>query len=182
MFFLNQLFIISGPSGSGKTTIMKQVMENEIVSSTTRPIRLHQQEVDGVDYHFLSKERFEQLIQKQSLAEWNQYAEHYYGITVEEIQTKLLLGNAYAVVEYNGMKKLKTLYPNAVSIFIYSSKEDVILQMKERGESDEVITKRLATYSKEMNTHGYYDYVLQNKNGKFDDIVSIVRHIIAMQS
>lgn len=182
---MNTLFIVSAPSGSGKTYIMKQVMgkENEIISFTTRKPR--QGEVDGVDYLFITKDMFHELDNSNGLIEKTAYPPHalkedidYYGITKKEFDYKILKGNAYIVVDYIGMQQLKQIYPKCVTIYIYTKKEDAIENMRDRGDSEEYINKRMTTFSLEQVQRTAYDYIITNERGKVNDAISIVKAIV----
>ena len=86
------LFVITGPSGAGKGTVLKQVMQSLdqlyfSVSATTRAPR--EGEVDGVHYHFLTKERFEELIANDRFLEYARYAENYYGTPLDPVEEHL---------------------------------------------------------------------------------------------
>ena len=90
------LFVITGPSGAGKGTVLKEVIKNLdrlyfSVSATTRKPR--EGEVDGVHYHFLTKERFEELIAGDRFLEYAQYAENYYGTPLDPVLEQLEQGN-----------------------------------------------------------------------------------------
>jgi guanylate kinase len=173
---MNKLFLVSGHSGGGKTTIMRSLMNNEIISFTTRPKRPH--EVDGKDYIFITKEQYHDMFNKGELAEWTEYGGNYYGLTKQEIDSKLQKDHAYCIVDAHGMQQLKKLYPNTVTIFIYTSKEDAEKQMRQRGESESTIQLRLSTYEKEMLNRHLYDYVVRNNHGRLEDTIEIVRNII----
>jgi guanylate kinase len=173
---VNTLFLISGPSGSGKTTIMRRLMDNEIVSFTTRPPRPGEQ--NGRDYIFITKEEFTRLSESNGLIEQTEYAGNYYGITRHEFESKLARGPAFAIVDAVGKVTLESLYPATVSIFIYADARDAIGNLKDRGESEEFIKKRLSTWLKEYQNRKMYNYVIRNNRGRLDDAVEVVRHII----
>jgi guanylate kinase len=173
---MNKLFLVSGHSGGGKTTIMRKLMDNEIISFTTRPKRPY--EVDGKDYIFITKEQYNDMLKKGELAEWTEYGGNYYGLTKQEIDSKLAKDHAYCIVDVNGMQQLKELYPNAITIFIYTSKENAEKQMRQRGESESTIQIRLNTYEKEILNRHLYDYVVRNNHGRLENTIEIVRNII----
>lgn len=176
---MNTLFLVSGPSGSGKTSIMRRVGLPEIVSFTTRPMR--QGEVDGVDYHFITLGEFERLRDSDGLVESSNYAGNWYGITKQELHDKLEHSPAFAIVDYPGMKQLRDLANYWASIFIYADEVFLRTRMLQRGDRMEHIMKRLSTYNDEMSNLIDYDYVLCNPQGKFDDMVDIVKRIVNME-
>lgn len=174
---MNHLFLISGPSGSGKTTLMQRAMENKVITMTTRPKR--EGERDGVDYYFVSKTEFETFIKENKTIEYEQYTNgHYYGITYEKLNEQISKGDAYVIVESNGMKKYKSIYPDAVSLFIYTNYDDTKKQLLERGGDLQDIEDRLNSYEHEKAEAHLYDYVIKNKYGKFEEVTEILKAII----
>lgn len=176
----NKLIIISGNSASGKSTILNKLSKNTIVSFTTREPRPG--EKDGVDYQYISKEKYFELLNNGGLVEWTKYGGNYYGLTKQEIESKLNKGNAYVIVDYHGMKQLKELYPNNVSIFIYNDYHEAASRMKKRGDSDVNISKRLSTYYEEQKNRVHYDYVVKNSNGKLKETIKLVKQIIRLET
>jgi guanylate kinase len=161
--YTNKLYAISGHSGAGKTSIMRTIMgeDKEIVSVTTRPMR--EGEVDGVDYYYINQEDFDKLDINGELAEkTTYYGRASYGVTKAEINSKLSKSNTYIIVDYNGMKQLKNIYPNLVSIFIFTDKDTARERMINRGDSLESVESRLTTYDIEINNMIDYDYTIKN--------------------
>ena len=144
----HKLFLISGHSGSGKSSIMKNIMENELISFTTRPKR--KGEVEGKDYHFITKEEYNHMLNNNELVEYVQYANNYYGLSKKEIENKLAKDHAFVIVSYEGAKQLKKVYDNCVTIILHTSKEDAVRQMLERGDSLDSINQRMLTYNIEI--------------------------------
>lgn len=173
---MNTLFLISGPSGSGKTTIMRNVMQNEIVSFTTRAKRPG--EVDDVDYHFITEEQFNDLQASDGLIESSTYSGNHYGVTRQELYTKTAKGHAFAIVDGPGKIVLQSLYVKCVSIFIYASTFDVVDNLRDRGESDAFVKTRMSTWLKEWRGRVMYQYVVRNVRGRLNDSIEIVRHIV----
>jgi guanylate kinase len=172
----NTLFIVAAPSGSGKTTIMRSVMDNEIVSFTTRAMR--DNEKDGVDYLFIDTPTFLDLQANGGLIEETNYSGNHYGITSEEFYGKLDKGNAFIIVDVNGLRQLKKMYDKCVTIFIYTTKEDAIQNMLGRGDSSTNVDKRLATFDQELDNRMLFDYVISNPYGKMMDTINIVQEIV----
>lgn len=171
------LFIISGHSGSGKTSVMRNIMENELGSFTTRKKR--DGEVDGYDYNFISEEVYFKMKEKGELAEYTTYDGNHYGITRNEVESKLKLGDAYAVVDVEGMKQLTEYYKGSiVKIYIYTDHDVAYRNMKRRGDSVELVLKRLKTYNTELKDSKKYDYVIKNLEGRFEDTVNIFKTIV----
>lgn len=159
------LYALVGSSGSGKTTIGEKFFgkENELISFTTRPIR--ENEVDGVDYLFLSKEEFYALEEQNMLVEKTEYDSNFYGLTKEEVESKLKIGSCYAVVDMHGAFQLKEQYPNdTVIVFIYVDKEKLTERLTngDRNETESFIANRLSLYDKELESMKCADYVINN--------------------
>jgi guanylate kinase len=172
--------MLIAPSGSGKTTIGRNVLSNELVSVTTREKR--EGEVGGKDYYFISTKEFNDLLFSGSLAEETCYSDSHYGLTYEEIETKLKKGNAFVVVDIRGLNQLKAIYPNSTSIFIKTSKEDATRAMIERGDSLIKIQGRLKTFEQEQQNAVYCDYVVSNKYGKLHEAIKVVKAIVHTHS
>ncbi|MFP3751627.1 guanylate kinase [Bacillus altitudinis] len=173
---MNKLIVLSGHSGSGKTSLMRQIMKNEVVSFTTRKPR--QGEIDGVDYKFISLEKFKELKEKGKLIEQVKYSGNYYGIDQEEFENKISLGNAFVIVDYQGMKQIKKLYPNCVTLFLYTPYDQAYKQMIQRGDAFEKVEQRLSTYHQEIGNRKDYDYVIRNNNSMFSLTKEIIENIL----
>lgn len=175
---MNTLFIISGSSGSGKTTLMNTVMNNELVSYTTRPPRVG--EIEGNPYYFISEAKYNEMFNNGVFAEYTDYAGHgyKYAISHSEMNDKLALGDAYVISDYNGLMQFKNQYPNCVSIFIYTSKEESKKHMQLRGDSEDNIEKRLSTYEDEVINMHKYDHVVVNVHGELEETIEKIKNII----
>lgn len=173
------LFIVSGPSGAGKTTLMYSIMNNAIVSFTTRERRVETRETESIDYYFISKEKFLKLQENDSLFEQSEYDGNYYGITEYEFKLKMSRGDAFFISNLDGMLQTKELYDNCVTIYIYTDKDSIRKQLEKRkGSTDEFIQKRMETYEKELEQRVHYDYVVKNTYGKFKETADILKSII----
>lgn len=171
------LFVISGPSGSGKTTSIRQVMDNEVVSFTTRAPRAG--EVDGFDYVFTSVEEVDRMEASGELVERVSYAGNSYGISKDELYGKLANGDAFVIVDYHGFQQIQALYDNYVSVFFSIDVEDARQRMLERGDKEDVIEGRLKTYAKELANQQHYDFVIQNTYGKQNETVEVLKQIVS---
>lgn len=161
---MGKLILISGASGAGKTTIGESYFgkSNEAVSFTTRAKR--HAEVDGVDYQFRTREEVLEMRATGYLAEFSEYGGNLYGLTKQELDSKIANASkyAYAVVDCHGMEQLKKLYPEAQTIFVALSLEETKKRLETRNETPEFISQRTATYELEMNNASKYDFVLDN--------------------
>lgn len=178
------LFIISGPSGCGKGTVLAEILKDEgifySVSATTRSPRPG--EVDGVNYHFFSKEEFEQLIENDGVLEYASYCENYYGTPRKPVEDALAEGKHVILeIEVQGAIKVMEKCPDAVSVFILPpSLKELRRRLNKRGtESEEVIEKRLSQAEREIKCADKYDYIMVN--GELDIAVSDLKAIIKSQ-
>ena len=162
---------ISAPSGSGKTTLCKalQVVEPDIqwsISYTTREKR--DTEEDGVDYHFISSDKFEDFIINGYFVEWENVHGYYYGTSLISLN-KAIYGNKMLLLEMDvkGSMNIKKLYPEKTfSIFIIPpSIEHLRDRLKNRGaDSVKRIEVRLKRFQEEMEFQNKFDYVMVNEN------------------
>ncbi len=165
-----KLFVISGPSGVGKGTLVNEILNRNpkiklSVSVTTRLPRPN--EVDGVNYHFFTKEKFQELVKNNEFIEWAQFADNYYG-TYEKVVNDILTEGYDLIVEIDvqGALQIKTKRPDATLIFILPpSFEELKSRLKGRcTETEEVIEKRLSIVESEYEKRNYFDYQIVNDN------------------
>lgn len=161
------LLVISGPSGCGKGTVLKEVRKKQdlyySISMTTRKPR--EGEVDGVHYHFVSKEQFEMLIAQNGVLEHAEYCGNYYGTPREAVETMRNEGKDVILeIEVVGAAQVRKNCPDAVSIFIAPpSLEELKRRLYGRGtESEETIQERIAQVDRELPCAVNYDYLVIN--------------------
>jgi len=184
----NQLLIVlSGPSGVGKDALLKKMKEQKypfhyVVTVTSRPRR--EGERDGVDYHFISQQEFQQMIDGGKLLEWANVYGNYYGVPGREISQALSKGKDVIVkVDVQGAKTIKQILPQAVFIFLRPpSMEELELRLRQRhSESVEDLALRLRKAEEEMNSLPLFDHVLTSYQGKLDEVISQVQAIVAAE-
>ena len=177
------LFIISAPSGAGKTTILKKVLAEVpnlefSISHTTRLPRTG--ETDGKDYHFVDRDTFCQIRDRQAFLEWAEVHGNLYGTSIEAVNNQLNSGNDVILdIDTQGAKQLRDHKDiEAVSIFISPpSAAELEKRLTGRGtDSAETIKLRLDNANREMNEAGHYDYNIVND--QLDDAVRKVMDII----
>ena len=176
------LFVISGASGVGKTSVLKKVLKSRddllfSVSATSRPIRPGEEE--GVNYYFVSREQFQELIRQDAFVEYDYHMENYYGTLKSEVLNKTRLGNMILDVEPKGALKIRQIYPEATLIFIDAPSVQV-LEDRIRGRGDtneEQIRVRLERARWELSQKDKYDHVVVND--VLDDCVAQVLRIIS---
>lgn len=176
-----KLFVISGASGVGKSTVLSRVMDIRkdlifSVSATTRAPRPG--EVDGVDYYFVSKERFQEMIDKDQFLEYDIHMQTCYGTPAAQVNEKLERGNVILDIEPNGAFNVRRARPDATLIFIMPpSWEALETRLRSRGDtSPEQIEIRLNRAKWEMEQSAAYDHVVTNLQVEAcaDEILKII--------
>ena len=186
----NLVIVISGPSGSGKSTVINALCEADqtlklSVSATTRNPRPG--EVDGVDYHFLSKSEFEKHIQEGSFLEWAEYGDNLYGTLKSEIVAARETGkDAILEIEVKGTLKIQeqNLSPER-SVFIFiipPSLATVEERLRRRQtESEQELKQRLDIAKSEVLQVRYYDYWVSNPENSVQQAVNQIQAIITAE-
>ena len=178
------LLIVSGPAGSGKGPVNARLLEREdfvySVSATTRSPRPG--EVNGVNYHFISREEFLQRIESGDMLEYTEYCGNFYGTPRREAIAVLESGkNLILEIEVDGARQVKEKFPDAVPIMLlpptFATQE---ARLRGRAtETEEKILARLARTRDELKDLCIYDYVVYNRDGEVaeaaEDILAIVR-------
>lgn len=165
---LGTLFIISAPSGAGKTSLVAELLNRldnlqVSVSHTTRPSRSG--EKDGIDYHFVSHQQFETMVEQQQFVEHAKVHNNYYGTSEEWVTSALKKGiDVILEIDWQGAEQVRKKFPISKSIFILPpSKQALFERLKGRGQdSDEVIDQRVAAAKEEMSHYHDADYLVIN--------------------
>lgn len=162
-----KLFVISGASGVGKSTVLARVMENRedlkfSVSATTRKPRPGEKE--AVSYYFVTRQRFEEMIQRDEFVEYDAHMENFYGTPKGQLEEKLRCGSVILDIEPNGAFNVRKKRPDAVLIFIAPpSLEELERRLRSRGDTEEdQIRIRLDRAKWEMEQSSEYDYIVIN--------------------
>ena len=179
---MSMIFIISAPSGSGKSTLTRGLLQRMprlrfSVSYTTRAPR--GQEVNGKEYHFISRREFEQRLDRGEFLESAEVFGNYYGTHISELERAADEG-VYLVldIDVQGARQLRDRLPIAsVSIFILAPSRQVLEErLRARSQdSDEVIARRLRDAANEIRNYKRYDYVLVNR-----DVEASVRELVSI--
>ena len=181
----NIMVILSSPSGVGKTTITKKIQQKYSnfklsVSYTTRSPRSN--EVDGVDYHFVSNEKFKELIAKNSFYEYAKIFENYYGTLKENVDKTILSNDLIFDIDWQGTKKLSK-FKNLKLIKIYliaNNKEELKKRLITRNQNTEKeIEKRFNSFDDDIKHWKDYDYVIINQN--LDNCFKQIENIIIQE-
>ena len=175
-------FVISGPAGVGKTTICDRLIINypdclsRVVTVTTRKPRVG--EIDGRDYHFVTKDKFEDLIQNQEFIEFAEIHNNFYGSTLKSVQELFNKGRDVllnidvqgASCLRNTQEKYEFLKKKIQSVFIAPANlNDLRLRLEKRGQdSKEEIENRLATAANEIRYSNQFDFIINSKTKDCD--------------
>ncbi len=178
------MLVLSGPSGVGKDSVVQALKARGlpfhfVVTMTTRPPR--EGEVDGRDYHFVSKETFSRLLEEGELLEWAQVYGNYYGVPRSQVREALQRGQDVIMrVDVQGASTLKQLAPEAIFVFLAPpSLETLARRLRARGKDSEAeITLRLKTAEREMEAVGIFDYVVINRDGALEETVDRILAIL----
>jgi guanylate kinase len=167
---MTTVFIISAPSGSGKSTLVHRLLANDedlmfSVSYTTRKPR--GKEVDGENYHFVSRESFERMLANGEFLEHAEVFGNYYGTHRSILEKAREAGKDLVLdIDVQGARQLKDQIPEAVTVFILAPSRQILEQrLRARGEDrDDVIERRLREAAEEIRRYNAYDYVLINRD------------------
>ena len=177
-----KVYIISAPSGAGKTSLVKGACNSisfvkPSISYTTRKIR--DSEIDGRDYFFINKNKFEEKIKNNDFIEYQNVYGNLYGSTLESLDL-CLKGNNDVILEidYKGMMTVKRSIPEAIAIYILPPDIDTLKErLQKRGEDEEkTIMLRVASSEQELQYAKYADYTLINDNFEqaLDSLLAII--------
>ncbi len=182
------LLILSGPSGVGKDTVMLRLLEKypkmkKLVTTNSRPKR--DDEKDGFDYHFVTREEFEKLIAEEAFFEWVDYRGHYRGGQKRHVQEALASGHDVIWrIDVRGVKnvreKVKEMFPHSAFVLLaVKDIETLKKRMSERAsETQEELQWSVDIAVWEQRQWPDFDYVVENEDGKLEETVDAVANIV----
>jgi guanylate kinase len=176
--------VISGPSGVGKDSVLQRMKEQGlpfhfVVTATTRPRRPEEQE--GVDYLFVSREEFAEMIDEDELMEWAIVYGDYKGIPKAQVRKALESGKDVLMrVDVQGAATVRKISPEAILIFLTTSSEAELVERLEKRKTDEAedLKLRIATAIQEFKRIKEFDYIVVNRENELDRTVETVKAII----
>lgn len=181
------LVVISGFSGVGKDTVIRRMKELGypfyfVVTATTRPRRPN--EVDGVDYYFLSEAEFLQKLERDEFLEHAVVYGQHKGILKEKVRQALASGQDVIMrLDVQGAATIRQMAPEALLIFVSTASErELIRRLQGRQtESPEALAKRMAMIAEEAKQLPLFDYVVINADGHLDETVAQIRAIVSAE-
>ena len=181
------LIVLSGHSGSGKDAVLTRLRESRhplefITTVTTRARRTD--EKDGIHYHFVSRDKFQELVDHGELLEWANVYGNYYGVPREPVRQALSRGKDVIVkVDVQGAATIKEILPRAVFIFLAPpSMEELVMRLKQRRtESPSDLDLRIEAARKELEKLPLFDYIVINQQGEVDRAVADLGAIITAE-
>ena len=181
------LVVLSGPSGAGKDAVIAKLKDSDfpierVVTVTTRPRRAS--ESDSVDYHFVSPEKFQEMIRGKKLLEWANVYGNWYGVPKEAVKQALERGQDVMLrTDVQGAATIKKTMPQAILIFLMpASMEELDTRLKQRHtESSLDLAVRTRIAEEEIKKLPLFDYVVFNRQGKIDLAVADIKAILSAE-
>ncbi|MDF5736607.1 MAG: guanylate kinase [Nostoc sp.] len=178
---LGKLIVLTGPSGVGKGTLMRSLLQRHSelyysVSVTTRSPRPG--EIDGKNYYFISRSKFEQLVTEGEFLEWAEFAGNYYGTPREAVLNQINSGKLVVLeIELEGARQIRASFSSALRIFILPpSFDELEKRIRSRGQdSEEAIARRLLRAQEEIQAADEFDIQIVN-----DDLKTALNDIEAV--
>ena len=178
----NILLVLSSPSGVGKTTLTKKLQQKYqnfkiSVSYTTRSPRTN--EIDGVDYKFVSKETFQKLIKRNEFYEYAKIFDNYYGTLKEKVNEMIKKNDIIFDIDWQGTKQLSNFQNlKLIKLFLITDSKDELKKrlLKRNQNTKEDVVKRFNSFDEDIKHWNDYDYVIINKDLEicFNQIENII--------
>ena len=181
------LMVISGPSGIGKDTVVDGLKARDlpfhfVITATSREPR--ENEVDGRDYFFYSKEKFEEMIQAGEFLEHAWVYSAYKGVPKSQVREALDSGEDVVMrLDVQGAETVHNLCPDAILVFLTAeNKEEWLQRLKDRrSETDDELDLRIQTAREEYEKLALFDYIVINKENELDHTLDVIESIISAE-
>lgn len=178
------LIVISGPSGVGKDSVIQCMKDRQlpfhfVVTTTTRAPR--PDEVDGVDYHFVSHDSFAELIENGELLEYAIVYNDYKGIPKSQVRQAIQSGlDVVMRIDVQGAATIRQICPEALLIFLVAESEEKLIERLQirKSETPEGLKLRIATARQELTRANEFDYLVVNRDSRLDETVDVIQSII----
>lgn len=178
----NKLVVITGPSAVGKTVLALELIKwlplKKVITTTSRPIRLNEKR--GIDYHFVSRDRFEGMIDKNLLVEFIEFNGNYYGTQRKDMRRPILDGFVpLLVIDPSEALNIQKTNPDALVIFLNPESLNILKKrLIKRGGSQDIINNRLMAAKSAMSKESIFAYSLVNKEGYLNETVKLAKKIV----
>ena len=181
------LIVISGPSGVGKDSVVKALLSSDlplhfVVTANTRSPR--PEEIEGVDYFFISKDKFKKMIRDNELIEWAHVYDNYKGVPKSQVKDAFASGKDVVMrLDVQGAERIRSLFPEAILIFLLPSDEEEWHQRLEKrtDAKDNDFELRIKTVKEELEKIAIFDYLVVNAENKLDEAVETIKDIITAE-
>ncbi len=181
------LIVISGPSGIGKDTVVEGLKDRQlpfhfVITATSRPPRDY--EVDGEDYFFYSRKKFEELIEAGEFLEYAWVYTAYKGVPKSQVREALASGEDVVMrLDFQGAQTVHSLCPEAILIFLTANTKEEWLQRlhDRRSETDEELAVRIETAKVEYESLDIFDYIVVNEQARLDKTLDVIESIITAE-
>lgn len=185
------LIVISGTSGAGKDSVARALVRRMgaagypahfVVTMTSRPRR--ENEVEGIDYIFVSEDEFERMIEQGGLLEYAVVYDQYKGIPRQQAVDAMASGKDVVMrLDVQGAATIRQMAPGAVLIFVTASSEQELADRLQRRhtESEEQLRLRLETARREMKHMCQFDYVIRNADGRLEETIDVALAIVVAE-
>lgn len=181
------LIVISGPSGVGKDSVVKALLSSDlplhfVVTANTRSPR--PEEIEGVDYFFISKDKFKKMIRDNELIEWAHVYDDYKGVPKSQVKDAFASGKDVVMrLDVQGAERIRSLFPEAILIFLLPSDEEEWHQRLEKrtDAKDNDFELRIKTVKEELEKIAIFDYLIVNAENKLDEAVETIKDIITAE-
>jgi len=181
------LIVLSGPSGAGKDALLARMKDSGcpleyITTVTTRTQRAGER--DNVDYHFISTEEFQKMVENGELLEWAKVYGNWYGVPKQPVKQALEQGQDTIVkVDIQGVATIKKILPEAIFILVVPpTKEELVTRLKGRQtESPPDLSLRIKAVEEELKQLPLFDYIIVNRQDKIELAISDIKAIIAAE-